>query len=56
MKARPGLSGELKRLFDLPNEGFGLWLLTHADLRQTARVRAFVDFISEAVRSEIAPS
>jgi DNA-binding transcriptional LysR family regulator len=22
----------------------GLWLLTHADLRHTARVRAFMDF------------
>lgn len=26
-----------------------LWLLTHEDLRQTARVRAFLDFMAEAV-------
>lgn len=26
------------------NEGRGLWLLTHSDLRQSARVRAFMDF------------
>lgn len=29
-----------------------LWILIHADLRQTARVRAFVDFITEAVRAQ----
>lgn len=29
-----------------------LWILIHADLRQTARVRAFVDFITEAVRAK----
>ncbi len=35
-----------------PEQGpsrYGLWLLVHADLRQTARVRAFIDFISEAL-------
>jgi len=28
----------------LPDIVEGLWLLTHADLRATARVRAFMDF------------
>lgn len=28
----------------------GIWLLYHADLRQTARVRAFIDFITQAVQ------
>ena len=28
---------------------YGLWLLIHRDLRQTARVRAFIDFIDEAI-------
>jgi len=27
----------------------GLWLLTHADLAKTARVRAFLDFVAEAI-------
>lgn len=26
-----------------------LWLLTHRDLRQTARIRAFMDFIARAI-------
>ncbi len=29
-----------------------LWLLTHEDLRQTARIRAFVDFIAEALAEQ----
>jgi DNA-binding transcriptional LysR family regulator len=29
-----------------------LWLITHQDLRQTARVRAFFDFIAESARGE----
>ena len=29
-----------------------LWLLTHEDLRQTARIRAFVDFIAEALAAQ----
>ena len=28
----------------LPELDAGLWLLTHADLRRSARVRAFMDF------------
>lgn len=30
----------------------GLWLLTHTDLRRTARVRAFLDFITEALTAD----
>jgi len=33
-----------------PVSSTGLWLLTHRDLRRTARIRAFVDFLSEAMR------
>ena len=43
----------LERLFAAPSaDDFHLWLLIHADLRQTARVRAFVDFIAEAIIAE----
>ena len=31
----------------MPEMATGLWLLTHADLRKVARVRAFLDFIAE---------
>lgn len=27
-----------------------LWLLTHPDLRRTARIRAFSDFVADAVK------
>lgn len=33
----------------IPELGVDLWLLTHEDLRQTARVRAFLDFMSDAI-------
>jgi DNA-binding transcriptional LysR family regulator len=40
----------LRRVGDLiPDIGVDLWLLTHEDLRQTARVRAFLDFMGEAI-------
>jgi DNA-binding transcriptional LysR family regulator len=39
--ATPGLRRLTSPLAELAN---GIWLLTHADLRQTARVRAFMDF------------
>ena len=39
--ATPGLTRLTPPIADIDN---GLWLLTHADLRQTARVRAFMDF------------
>ncbi len=44
--------GNLKRLFIVPTENDHLWLQIHADLRNTARVRAFVDFITEAILEE----
>ena len=30
-----------------------LWLLTHEDLRHTARVRAFMDFMADALKADI---
>lgn len=44
----------LERLFSMRSENneHGVWLLFHADLRQTARVRAFIDFITEAIVAE----
>ncbi len=30
----------------------GLWLLTHLDLRDTARIRAFMSFMTDAIRRE----
>lgn len=30
----------------------GLWLLTHQDLRQTARVRAFLDFMGRKITNQ----
>jgi DNA-binding transcriptional LysR family regulator len=37
-----------------PNPDFstGLWLLTHADLRHSARVRAFLDFLAAEIAKE----
>jgi len=32
--------------------GAGLWLLTHEDLRHTARVRAFLDFMYESLEHD----
>ena len=29
-----------------------LWLLTHEDLRRSARIRAFLDFMAEALAQE----
>ena len=41
---------ELKRILEPPKEfASELWLLIHPDLRRTARVKAFVDFIAEAI-------
>ena len=36
----------------IPALAIDLWLLTHADLRKTARVRALLDFVAEAVRRQ----
>ncbi|MEM7154641.1 MAG: LysR family transcriptional regulator [Myxococcota bacterium] len=44
---------QLERLFGVPTVApTHLWLLIHADLRQTARVRAFVDFMTESIMAE----
>ena len=36
----------------LPDLANGIWLLTHADLRQTARVRAFMDFAASEIAKQ----
>ncbi|OHV07489.1 hypothetical protein BH688_14725 [Kushneria phosphatilytica] len=33
----------------LPELGTDPWLLTHADLRRIARVRIFMDFVTDAI-------
>ncbi|MEM6583768.1 MAG: LysR family transcriptional regulator [Pseudomonadota bacterium] len=38
---------ELVKALDKPLTTFGLWLLTHRDLRNAARVRCFMTFMSE---------
>ncbi len=41
---------KLTRVAGLPSEVRSeLWLLTHADLRRTARIRAFLDFMAESI-------
>jgi len=47
--ATPGLKRLGSPLPDLAN---GIWLLTHADLRQTARVRAFMDFAASEIAKQ----
>ncbi len=44
---------DLEHLFTVDASwDYHLWLLTHADLRQTARVRAFVEFVTEAITAD----
>jgi len=44
---------KLRRILNPPKELTSeLWLLTHPDLRRTARVRAFMDFITEGLQKE----
>lgn len=44
-----GCDSELRRLpFPEPRESFGVWLLTHPDLRRSGRVRALFDFVADA--------
>ncbi len=46
-------SRKLRRLFRLDARfTAGLWLLTHPDLRHTARVRALSDFLGDALRDD----
>lgn len=42
----------LKRVIPPFDQTIELWLLTHADLRQTARVKALMDFLFERLRTE----
>ena len=43
----------LQRLPGLPQEVRSeLWLLTHADLRRTARIRAFLDFMADSLKTD----
>jgi DNA-binding transcriptional LysR family regulator len=39
---------ELERVTEPEGYGFSLWILTHPDLRRTARIRRFVDFLADA--------
>lgn len=44
----------LTRVFpDRSEQAYDIWLLTHSDLRKTARVRAFMDHMSEALRAQM---
>ena len=46
-------SPNLVRLSDInPDFSAGLWLLTHPDLRQSARVRAFMDFMAAEIAKQ----
>lgn len=48
-QSRPGLM----RLFELrPSFTSDLWLLTHADLRNVARIKAFSDHLFDAIRAD----
>lgn len=43
----------LERVCELPSDfTLDLWLLTHEDLQKTARVRAFLDFLAEALAED----
>lgn len=47
------LDPDLVRIASLPETfTLDLWLLTHEDLRQTARIRAFMDFLAAALADE----
>ncbi len=40
----------LRRLSpELPMFHYGMWVLTHADLRRTARVRALMQYLADAI-------
>ncbi|MCH9684336.1 MAG: LysR family transcriptional regulator [Deltaproteobacteria bacterium] len=43
----------LRRIIHLPDLRVGLWLLTHADLRKTARVRAVLDALAQALPARL---
>jgi DNA-binding transcriptional LysR family regulator len=45
-----GLQRALRRIPAVPRSA--LWLLTHNDLKQTARIRSVMDFLADALRSQ----
>jgi DNA-binding transcriptional LysR family regulator len=51
------IADEVEELIRIPVEyvepGFGLWVLSHVDLRTTARVRIFRDFLVEYLTKEL---
>lgn len=50
-----GLKDNLVRVADVPDTfGLDLWLLTHEDLRHTARIRAVIDFLSTELVAALA--
>src|SRR5690606_1945844 len=47
------LEPDLVQIAPLPDSfTLDLWLLTHEDLRRTARIRAFLDFLATALAEE----
>lgn len=48
--------GLVRLPFPQPQDSFGVWLLTHPDLRRAGRVRALFDFIAEDYHGSAAPS
>jgi DNA-binding transcriptional LysR family regulator len=49
--SEPGLTGVLPILTDLRTE---LWLVTHRSLKDTARVRAFMEIVGDGVKKRLA--
>ncbi|MFP7571771.1 LysR family transcriptional regulator [Marivita sp. S2033] len=48
------LKADLIRVCELPNTfGLDLWLLTHEDLRHTARIRAVLEFLTPALTASL---
>lgn len=51
-----GSDGQLRQLTaPIPELKTGLWLLTHPDLRRTARIRQFMDYLTAFIRSDSSP-
>ncbi|MCI2395031.1 LysR family transcriptional regulator [Aliiroseovarius sediminis] len=52
-----GLKPDLTRVAELPDAfSLDLWLLTHEDLRHTARIRAVMDFMTSALGEALTPN
>jgi DNA-binding transcriptional LysR family regulator len=39
--------------YEPENAGNGLWVITHPDLANAARIHTFMDFIADALREEL---